>query len=656
MPIALPIRLAYQANRLIRKKEIIHMVIKSLQSMHLLCIVLILCLFPTICGASPDLSKATTEDLENQLEKIDTELSTLARLSFRSGAGNIGWISKPCKDPKDREWAEIKLPKNTLIDQIVLVPLVWNDAKNGPQADGFPAAFRIIAGVKGDRKGQVIASMGLDDHLLPRVAPLLIDITPINAAWIRIEATHLSRSSRQERLVFSLSEIMVFKGSRNVALGQPVNVSSSVGGWGALAVYKEALTDGFTPFLMNTGGKISSPHLSFFIPGTRYSLLYGIPYHLIVEGSDNPNFSKAKTLLNYKRNSVYEVGPILTRNVPTNTSRYIRLSIPAPYKTPAGGKFSSALGLAEFEVISNGQNIAKHKKILLSRHPKRMRHIGQAAITDGRNHFGEIIPTRDWMEQLARRHELENMRPLVENELNRKYVHQKANLKLMYWLAAILIVSIAITLLITWMLRLRAVQKTRERIAANLHDELSANLHAVALLGDMAKKNIQTPDKLNEVIDRIQQLSKRSRTAARHCANMIKADTICSNLVKEMKFSAERLLADTEHEITIDGEPFLKQLSKRNRNDLFLFYKECLINIARHAEATSCSTLITGAPKKVKLTVTDNGMGIQDTPPSLKRRANMLRAHIQIETPEGGGSRIILTFRPRVTLSPAPSQ
>lgn len=199
--------------------------------MRLVCLLSIVWLWPTISQAKADLQQATTDQLENRLVAIDAELARTAKLTLRSGVGNVGWISKPQKNPNRPEWAEVQLPDNTAVDRIVLVPVLWNDAERGPQADGFPGAFTIIAGNQGDRQGQEIARMGPDDKFLPRVAPLVIDFPPTTASWIRVQSSLLSQHGREDgRHRFKLSEIMVFSGERNVALRMPVRTSSTEGG------------------------------------------------------------------------------------------------------------------------------------------------------------------------------------------------------------------------------------------------------------------------------------------------------------------------------------------------------------------------------------------------------------------------------------------
>ncbi|WP_372807845.1 sensor histidine kinase [Pontiella sp.] len=620
----------------------------------------------------------TTVQLKTRLAEIDAELAGLARFTPRTGTGTIGWISTRAGSRDRREWVEIALPENTPIDQIVLVPLLWNDAQKGLQADGFPEVFDVIIGNKDRSEIEVIARFGPEDRLLPRTAPLVIPIPKKTASWMRIKATRLMPDAREGNYIFCLSEIMVFNGDRNVALAQPVQVSSEVGGWGVEAINKDALTDGFTPFLMDaSSGTDSNPHLAFFPENHTYSFTldlgstnsvdeirihsadmseyvpqlgnsdFGVPYHLVIEGANRPDFSDAVALLDYRRESIYESGAILIRHVPETRCRHIRLSIPEPYQTPympAGRRRN--FGLAELEIISNGRNVAQGTPPVFSRQKALLQQ--RNSITDGSNHYGEILPIRKWIEQLARRHDLERERPLLAAELEKRYDRQQSTIRRMIGLAILLAVGIVISLLIGWIVRMRAVLNIRERIAANLHDELGANLHAIGLLGDMAKNKVDARDTLLEILDRIRQLTERSGKAARHCANLLEAKELCADLTEEMKHSSDRLLADAEHNLTFEGVEFIHRLTPRKRIDLFLFYKECLTNIVRHSHATCVTTRLTGSPKEIHLIITDNGQGLRDIPRSLKRRAHLLRAKLGIENPPTGGTCIALKLKTKI--------
>jgi signal transduction histidine kinase len=113
-----------------------------------------------------------------------------------------------------------------------------------------------------------------------------------------------------------------------------------------------------------------------------------------------------------------------------------------------------------------------------------------------------------------------------------------------------------------------------------------------------------------------------------------------------MKRSSARIVADLEHDITFEGEAVLLTLNARKRIDLFLFYKECLINIIRHSGATKVSTNLKANNNEINLIITDNGHGLNgEVPGSLKRRARLLGGSVTSEKSATGGTRITLNVK-----------
>jgi signal transduction histidine kinase len=649
--------------------------------MHPLVKTVAVSLCPFFCHAAiqPDSDHAyppSLTQLETQLHELDTELGQLARFTLRSSTGSIGWSSREWKTPDHKEWAEVRLNENQLIDEIALIPLLWNYADKGPQASGFPAAFEVWAGSDSDETGRMIARFGPEDQLLPRVAPLVIPIPPTALAWVRVQSVQMTPSGMNELYTFGLAEIMLFSGDRNVARNQPVRASSTIGSWGGDAVTEKALTDGSTPFLMNSSrGKKSRTYLARFPAKIKFSFTidleerfpvdeirlhsaldvrqhiplpkqveYGIPRHFVIEVANNADFSDAVTLLDYHLNSIYDAGPILVRSVPETSCRYIRFSVPDPYTIP--GSANLIVNFSELEIISNGRNVAKEKNVIFSQ-KKGIRNQFTQSITDGSNNFGILLPIRDWIEQLARRHDLERERPFLVAELNHRYARQKRNLLIMYWAAGILALATILTVLIDRMLRMHQVARLKQRFAADLHDELGANLHSIGLISDVAQ-NAESNEQWQKLSRRIRELTERSGIAVRHCTNLLEADELYIGLTTDMQRSAERITTNLQHDFTIEGEAFLEQLSPRLRIDLFLFYKECLVNICRHSGATQISTRLTGEQKETCLIVCDNGKGLNGKiPASLKRRARLLRARVTVESPKDGGTCITLRLKPR---------
>jgi signal transduction histidine kinase len=634
-------------------------------------------LMADIAMAAKEFDSLSLSQLEQQLKKTDNELETLAQYSMRSGMGSIGYRSKVYSVAEQKEWLQIDLERETSIDQIVLVPSIWRDTKTGFQADGFPEEFRLLAG-----SGQitnVIASFTPDDQLLPRIAPLVIPCSE-TASWVRLEATKLSPRAFDGRFNLELAEIMIFSGQENVALKRSVQTPTSRAREGS-ARHKSYLVDGFVPYLMDaaSGEKsiamvtqigigpqptltidleesrplnrihIHAVDLSDTIPQSTSSD-FGIPSGFVVEGANRADFSDSKFLYGFHKASPFDIGPILTHRFRETPCRYVRLTAQDPYMNE-GGDPGTRIGFAEIELFSNGENIARGKTVSAN---FTLSGLGRSfeALTDGRNLYGDILPIRSWMNELARRHELETIRPLIINELNRRYNQQKATVRFLSWLAALLIAATAFSVLFERMLHIKQLARTKQRFAADLHDELGANLHAIGLLSDLVDDAKNNPDGVSSLVQRIRNVTERTGIAVRHITDMQKAEGLFSELQNDMQRAAERIVNDLEHEVFIEGEEHLKHLSPRRHADLFLFYKECLVNIARHSGATHLVTRLKATRSRIYLEVQDNGRGIENsvkdrTPSSLKRRAQLLRAYLSTEHPPSGGTRIELSLRTR---------
>ena len=591
------------------------------------------------------------QQLEDRLVEIDTELGSLAHYSLRSGVGAIGYRSMPHAEPSHEEWIQIDFDDEYELDAIVLVPTIRRDAVEGFKDDALAKNLKFVLGtdnsVSGDTEeptpGKVIASFSESDNLSPRIAPVVVECNGEKARWIRIEASNLRSRDFDGKYLFQLSEIMAFVGPVNVACDRPVTASSNVAS-GSPAWDKSFVVDGFVPFLMNSSNEIDKslafvsevgvgerPQLvvdleeEYSISEVRVHLVdqgdtvpqtfagdFGMPGQLLIEGATKSDFSDATQLLDYRHSDYYDIGPIVSRRVPTTTCRYVRMIAIDPYQYDFKQNVGTRIAVSEFEILSNGKNVALEKKVdarFKSDNPRRQ----LKSITDGSNRYGKILPTLDWMNQLARRHDLERERPYIASAINQRYQQQRTMVGWLIGLAVLLAIGAVVAILVGWTLRARAVQRVRERIAADLHDELGANVHAIGLLSDLAQDSAGSPEKLKVFMGRIRELTERTGKATVHCVNLLESVGLFDDIEEDMRRTASRIAADLEKEITFEGQHHLEQLGSKQRIDLFLFFKESLTNIIRHSAATRISSHLRATPGELTLKIVDNGEGIQQS-------------------------------------------
>ena len=523
--------------------------------------------------------------------------------------------------------------------------------------------------------------MSESDGLLPRTAPVVIDCPGSEGDWIRLEAKVLTPSFWNERHMLQLSEIMVFDGGVNVALAQRVTTSTTA--TKALRTSASLLVDGQVPYLMDArSGTPSVAFVSEFgikkgagitidlgalqeidglalhrvdlgdtVPQSTVSD-FGLPTAMLIEGAEDRNFQKPILLGELGIKSVYDAGPVLTLGFSAIQVRYLRLKIIEPYLRKPGETSAgmTQFGAAEIEVLSNGKNVALGKPVEADfKGLRKTRKL--SALSDGRNLYGDILSQREWMNQLARRHELELTLPVLRDEMDLRYSSQIRNMRILAWSVALLLgVAVAVYL---WgrLRRIRELAELRERLAADLHDELGANLHTIGLLSDMAEKSAnEKPERLSTLLRRIRSETERSGVAVRRCSNLLVTDEEYSGLIEDMERSARRISGEAEHELLVEGREKIERLPGSLLHDLYLFHKECLVNIGRHSEATSLRTRLQVKSGELKLRVEDNGRGLAGdeknlVPAALKRRGELLGGKISAGTGKGSGTEIELRLK-----------
>ena len=458
---------------------------------------------------SSDFGSMPLSELEDRLANIDSRLEELSKYSLRGGVGSIGFHSL---SNLEDAWVEIHLDREYPIDQIIVVPAIRRDASEGFQADAFPKRFRIVAGKNDNENGDTIAEYNSGDSTAIGIAPLAIPISEVDASWIRFEAIELDIRAWSGTPALLLSEIMIFSGPENVALRRPVEASTNLVST-AKSWDKRFLVDGHTPYLMDSAyGEQSAAYASDF--GERPALLIdlgkvhsisrihlhameqgdtvpqsyrgdlGFPKNLKIKGATKADFSDSRDILVYNREGVVDSGPIMMWRIQETQCRYLTIEETSPERPSSYGPFH--IGFAEIELFSKGKNVALGAPVKAI--PKSQSIRSLSALTDGNNFYGKILPLKEWLNELSIRSKLESERPLIAAELNLRYENQKKILARTIALAVILGMGIIIIILVDRYFRIRQASRIRERIAADLHDELGADLRTIGLYSDFANR------------------------------------------------------------------------------------------------------------------------------------------------------------------------
>jgi PAS domain S-box-containing protein len=165
----------------------------------------------------------------------------------------------------------------------------------------------------------------------------------------------------------------------------------------------------------------------------------------------------------------------------------------------------------------------------------------------------------------------------------------------------------------------RALEKERDRIARDMHDDVGGSLTRITLLTEIAEAEIATGKIVasEEAKARIQKISAMSREVVRNIDEIVWAvDPGNDSLEKFASYIchlADELLKMTPVNYRLDVPTLLPNyfLGSDVRHNLFLVVKEALNNVVKHSEATEVSLQMGIAATEFSITISDNGKGFE---------------------------------------------
>jgi signal transduction histidine kinase/ligand-binding sensor domain-containing protein len=201
--------------------------------------------------------------------------------------------------------------------------------------------------------------------------------------------------------------------------------------------------------------------------------------------------------------------------------------------------------------------------------------------------------------------------------------------------------------------RLLEMERTRTRIAADLHDDIGANLTKISILTEVAHQQLGLVNKVAD--DTLLSIATISRESAASMRDIIwainpKRDRLL-DLSRRMRGFATDIFTsrDIEFRFSVaDGDQELK-LGPEMRRDIFLIFKEAINNIVRHAECKKAEIELYVKHQQLVLRVSDDGKGFLVTEngdghgfTSMRRRAENCGGGLEIISHPGRGTTIRL--------------
>ena len=195
------------------------------------------------------------------------------------------------------------------------------------------------------------------------------------------------------------------------------------------------------------------------------------------------------------------------------------------------------------------------------------------------------------------------------------------------------------------------LERIRQRIATDLHDDIGASLSQIAILSDLGRGGLEVRD-LDGVSHRLAAIATTARELVDTMSDIVWAVNPRRDSVEDLVHRMRRFATDTLEaaniSVTFVSPPggAAWRLGPNLRREILLIVKEGVTNIVRHANCTDASIDLGIGHHKLTLQIRDNGRGFDPAAApagnglrSMRRRAEALGGDLQLESspgPNGG--------------------
>jgi signal transduction histidine kinase len=225
-----------------------------------------------------------------------------------------------------------------------------------------------------------------------------------------------------------------------------------------------------------------------------------------------------------------------------------------------------------------------------------------------------------------------------------------------YWFLSCVLFMVALLIYVFHSLRVKrllAVEKLRNRVARDLHDDMGSTLSTINILSSMAKSRIGSdPVRTTEYLGKISDNSQRMMDAMDDIVWSIKpSNDSMQKIAARMREFATNVLEAKEIELDfrVDESVFDTTLDMEARRDFFLVFKEAINNAAKYSKASMVVVRVGLHSRRLVLLVEDNGVGfdpeLADSGNGLgnmRKRADALHGRLQFISRPGEGTHITL--------------
>lgn len=219
------------------------------------------------------------------------------------------------------------------------------------------------------------------------------------------------------------------------------------------------------------------------------------------------------------------------------------------------------------------------------------------------------------------------------------------------WFRTLMVLLLACALYAVYRYRINQLlrlQQVRNRISADLHDELGSTLSGIGIMGTLAKREITDPEKSGALIDRMMEDVRQISSSVDDIVWNIspKNDTLASLIARMTRYASELFEAkQIAFYISTPDDVENIRLSMEQRRNVYLIFKESVNNLVKYSKCSEASVNISILNNSLHMIIKDNGIGFNPNVQTdrngirnLQERAKVLNGRIDIRSAKGEGT------------------
>jgi signal transduction histidine kinase len=246
-----------------------------------------------------------------------------------------------------------------------------------------------------------------------------------------------------------------------------------------------------------------------------------------------------------------------------------------------------------------------------------------------------------------------------DRELSRITVQRQVAVKQGVITSAILLLLIGVLVVNRYRVAQRTkrtleLEKVRNNIARDLHDDMGSALSSINIISKMALGHANEEQKINKDL---QKIHENSGLILENMSDIVWAINPANDTLEKIIFKMREFAAEIFDPLNIGftfeekGSLYDLKLGLEVRKDIYLIFKEAVNNAAKYSNCTKVNIAISGDNPGIEMHIEDNGVGFERAKiiegnglKNMAGRAAKIDADLSIDSSPGNGTTITLKY------------